>query len=545
MGTVTLVRDRCIGRFVAMKELHEAGALDEDLQRRFLREARVQGRLEHPSIVPVYDLSRRADGRIVFSMRAVGGQTLAEVNDMPRHRLLAAFTRICLAVDYAHESGVVHRDLKPENIMFGDFGEVYVLDWGIAKRIDRRADVAAVTVTEERVKQLVWDDESGMIGTPGYMAPEQLVDQELVGPWSDIYTLGCILFEMVTGEPLNGSGSVSDRIFATLSNERIGRADMPPELARICKRSTSFDPASRHHSARKLHDEVDAYLGGERDAMLRRMESADHARRAAERLRERDGAEERSEAMKHLGRALALDPKNDAALVMFMRMLARPPKELPKDAHPATDAERRKGFRRAALYSLGVHACFLVLSLLLMWATRLNWWLGAMAGAALASMGLSWAIWRGRDSEQMVVYMMLTSTACLAFVSGTFGPLLVAPLMVAVNVCVYCTLLRKRARTLCLAAGMVALAVPCGLELFGATESYAFGASGLLIRSGTPLAAAPTIAFLVLAALGAILGGGVSCSFVREALEVAERKLRVQAWHLRQALPGLERDRGV
>jgi serine/threonine protein kinase len=148
MGEVIACRDRVIGRLIAKKAMRRSGgaAPRTEARAQFLREARVQGQLEHPAVVPVYDVGREAGDRLFFTMKRVTGDTLASVLDalrsgdaetqrrFGRHRLLAAFQLVCQCIDYAHQRGVVHRDIKPANIMFGDFGEVYVLDWGVARR---------------------------------------------------------------------------------------------------------------------------------------------------------------------------------------------------------------------------------------------------------------------------------------------------------------------------------------------------------------------------------------------------------------------------
>src|SRR5690349_13154251 len=141
MGEVRLVKDRRIARHVAVKTLRSDVRTDPEYRARFLLEARLQGQLEHPSIVPVHDLGETGDGDVFFSMAHVEGVTLRTAlrlvregdRRFSRRRLLTAFSSVCLAVDFAHRRGVVHRDLKPENIMLGDFGGAYVLDWGIAK----------------------------------------------------------------------------------------------------------------------------------------------------------------------------------------------------------------------------------------------------------------------------------------------------------------------------------------------------------------------------------------------------------------------------
>jgi len=135
MGEVRLCVDKVIGREIARKTILPHARNGSTLAR-FVREAKVQARLEHPSIVPVYDIGRDEDGAVWFTMKRVRGRSLAEViasGEESRRKLLTAFVAVCYAVAFAHERGVIHRDLKPQNIMLGSFGEVSVLDWGIAK----------------------------------------------------------------------------------------------------------------------------------------------------------------------------------------------------------------------------------------------------------------------------------------------------------------------------------------------------------------------------------------------------------------------------
>src|SRR5689334_12964764 len=152
MGEVRSYADKRIGREIALKRLLPERADDVKSRKRFLREARIQGTLEHPSVVPVYDLGEEPDGSLYFTMKRIRGETLFDLirrlaKDDPdalarwwRRRRLEVFGRICLAVHYAHTRGVIHRDLKPGNIMLGEYGEVYVLDWGLAKIADEPPD---------------------------------------------------------------------------------------------------------------------------------------------------------------------------------------------------------------------------------------------------------------------------------------------------------------------------------------------------------------------------------------------------------------------
>ncbi|HEV7555090.1 MAG TPA: serine/threonine-protein kinase, partial [Kofleriaceae bacterium] len=137
MGEVVLARDTAIGREVALKRMRAVAAARPDAETRFIREAKIQARLEHPAIVPVHTFGRDADGKPYFTMKRLAGVTLdRKLETLPLQQLLAAFVDVCLAIELAHGHGVIHRDIKPANIMLGDFGEVYVLDWGVARVTD-------------------------------------------------------------------------------------------------------------------------------------------------------------------------------------------------------------------------------------------------------------------------------------------------------------------------------------------------------------------------------------------------------------------------
>ena len=215
MGEVVLAHDGRIGREIAVKRLRTAAPSAAALER-FLREARIQARLEHPAIVPVYELGHDRAGQPYFTMKRLAGVTLADQLAAPRppplRPLLRAFVDVCLAIDFAHARGVVHRDLKPANIMLGDFGEVYVLDWGVARVAaapgddgagDERDGIAPAgdITTLEGMTQA-----GAVLGTPGYMPPEQLQGAAAVTAAADVYALGAILFELLAGEPLLARG---------------------------------------------------------------------------------------------------------------------------------------------------------------------------------------------------------------------------------------------------------------------------------------------------------------------------------------------------
>ena len=366
MGVVRLASDRRIGREVAIKAMRGADASRRDLVARFLREACVQGQLEHPAIVPVYDLGRDPGGALYFTMKRVRGETFEQIvarlrsNDgdaarqHTRRKLLTAFASACQAVEFAHTRGVVHRDLKPANVMLGDFGEVYVLDWGVAKLVG----VSDAVVTGR--PSIVPGSDPGSrtsagatMGTPGYMSPEQALG-EPVDERADVYALGAILFEVLCLQPLHEARTVEGALTSTVqgaearASVRAPHLDVPPELESLCVRATQVEPADRFQTVRELLEALERFLDGDRDVERRRQLAVEHtraARRAAdEALAERDPSSvARREALREVGRALALDPSSEEAVATLVALLTRPPREMPPEAL----AEMAESSRRA------------------------------------------------------------------------------------------------------------------------------------------------------------------------------------------------------
>ncbi|HYE33869.1 serine/threonine protein kinase [Methylocaldum sp.] len=280
VGRVLLGFDERIGRQVAIKEMLAPNeAIDSTIKRRFLREAQITGRLEHPGIVPVYDMGTTSRGSPYYVMRLVRGQTMAEAlsacnSEQPeqalakRLQLLDRLIDVCEAMAYAHSKGVVHRDLKPSNIVLGQFGETIILDWGIAK-IGTEADVFRKAVPETSTEA----DSEGLtqvgeiLGTPAYMAPEQ-VDHRYgeVDAKTDVFALGCILYHILVGRaPLKGSlSSIVERLKsrAPMPSSREGPVPAPAELTAICDKALAKDKLRRFRDATELTDELRAFRDG-------------------------------------------------------------------------------------------------------------------------------------------------------------------------------------------------------------------------------------------------------------------------------------------
>ena len=281
------VFDTHVGREVALKRLRPpgpprtaAGSAPTDTSvQRFLREARLTGQLEHPSIVPVYEVGQHADGTLYYTQRFVRGRTLraalAECKTLgERLRLLPHFVDVCQAVAYAHDRGIIHRDLKPDNVMVGSFGETVVLDWGLARvRGDQQAEAHEAYERDEaphpQLNSLSGTptEQGTVMGTPAYMSPEQAEGRvDLLDERSDVFSLGIVLYELLAGQrPFSGSTAPALLAQIRKAQPRPVRElcpEVPPELAAVVERALRGDRALRTQSATELAQDLEAWQAG-------------------------------------------------------------------------------------------------------------------------------------------------------------------------------------------------------------------------------------------------------------------------------------------
>jgi serine/threonine-protein kinase len=290
MGIVHLATQATMGRHVAVKTLRDrASGVDDDVDAtlRILREAWVTGALEHPNVVPVYDVAVDARGAPVIVMKRIEGRHWGELLAAPdevRQRFavedpldwhVRTLASVCNAVHFAHSRGILHRDIKPENVMIGAFGEVYVLDWGIA-----------VSLHDDGSGRLPLAAHAhGVAGTPCYMAPEMMVgDPAALSPRTDVYLLGAVFYEIFAGVPPHEADTLHAIVASVmLSNPRFPEG-FPSEARRICERAMARDPANRYASVDELRVALEEYLRhrGSRKIAWEARQSLDELRRTLE-----------------------------------------------------------------------------------------------------------------------------------------------------------------------------------------------------------------------------------------------------------------------
>jgi WD40 repeat protein/serine/threonine protein kinase len=296
LGAVFVAVDGELNREVALKQILEKHADDPFSRQRFIAEAEITGRLEHPGVVPVYGLGCDAVGHPFYAMRLVKGQSLKEAIDRfheaenndgrdPRRwnlalrQLLNRFVAVCNVMAYAHSRGVIHRDLKPANILLGPYGETLVVDWGLAKVVGRGEAAAPAGAVEFTLQPPSGSGSSETLpgtalGTPAYMSPEQAEGRlDQVGPLSDVYSLGATLYCLLTGKPPIDETDVGEALRRVQRGEfpppRAVRPSIPQGLEAICLKAMVANPADRFPTPRALADEIEHWLADEPVSVLR------------------------------------------------------------------------------------------------------------------------------------------------------------------------------------------------------------------------------------------------------------------------------------
>jgi serine/threonine protein kinase/formylglycine-generating enzyme required for sulfatase activity len=321
MGRVLHAWDPELGRSVAVKLVIDHRRVRPSQLARFVSEARITSQLQHPNIVPVHDMGITTDGEIFFVMKLVEGRSLDALldqlksgsealrNEWGRHRLLSLFVRVCNAVAYAHSHGVLHRDIKPANVMIGEFGEVLLMDWGLA-RVGSGIEPASTGVTEDSESSDGYSMVSAsgvrsiktldgvLIGTPGYMSPEQARGEfSSLDARCDVWSLGAMMFELLTHQRAVPRERLLSYALGTIDIDPRDRApdlEIPDDLAGICTKAMAHDREQRYPSVVDLTRDIEGFLDGarRREQALERItqgrefrSKATDARRRAEQLR--------------------------------------------------------------------------------------------------------------------------------------------------------------------------------------------------------------------------------------------------------------------
>jgi len=560
MGEVFACRDARIGRRVALKQLRSGGGTTSGSgdRARFVREARIQAQLEHPAMVPVYEMGKTPDGGEYFTMKRVRGRTLADVlaelkEGAPetaartsQRRLLTAFSSVCLAVQYAHERGVLHRDLKPPNLMLGDFGEVYVLDWGVAKLFGEPEAGERIDAAGDGIATMA----GSIVGTPGYAAPEQIAGKA-TDPRSDVYSLGAILFEILALEPLVPRGGMARMLTDTLAgvdarvSSRCPQRDVAPELEALCVRATALDPAERLPRAIDLQEAVERFLDGDRDLTLRRQLAAGHAA-AAEQAASRALAPggtiaDREQALAEVGRAIALDPEHASGTATLVRLLTEPPSEVPEEVAQTMGRESDREVRSAGRLGAIVYAVCLPLTVPLIAAGVLSWpalltTVGFTIAAALSLFAFSRA---DHPSTTGIVISITFGFAAMAASSSVFGVYTVLPGFIATSTASTSQNGGRLPGWVPIILGCLAVLIPVGLEAAGfLPPSHSFdGGTITILPRMVAFPGRSTELMLLGLTLVVVIMPALYAQRQQRVLLRAQEQLHMQAWQLKRLLP--------
>lgn len=296
IGSVRVAFDNALQRRMVAKVLHERSYDYYLLVHGFIREAQVTGQLDHPNIAPIYELGRDPDGGLFFTMKRIEGRQLygligGRPADSPDrlHKRLVAFLKICDAIAFAHSRGVLHCDIKSGNVIYGPYGQVYVMDWGNAKLLERPAGVDPELWVREDLPPLLPEEREGIVsGTAEYMSPEQATGQ-ILDERADVFSLGALLYELLTGQPPYQAAEhelvlrMAETGDVAPPDTVVGNAiSFPPELVRICMKALAPDRERRYPGVVALQDDLQALLRGGGNFEARLVPAGEHVIREGE-----------------------------------------------------------------------------------------------------------------------------------------------------------------------------------------------------------------------------------------------------------------------
>jgi serine/threonine-protein kinase len=458
---------------------------------------------------------------------------LAEVLDAARRgeaqisqrRLLTALRQVALALHYAHEQGIVHRDVKPSNIMFGAYGEVYLLDWGVALEVASASDNA-----------------HGLVGSLVTMSPEQ-ARGDAVDARTDVYALGAVLFEMLTLEPLHPRGD-REAILTAIEkgvdarpSVRCPEVDVPPELEAICVEATAPMP-HRTPSALALSRAIDAYLDGDRDQEARSRVAQRHAQNAQNAAQDAlSGArpEAREAALRELGKVLALRPDDREALTLLARLLTSPPAQVPPAVLRASTAVRNVALRNAGLVAGALYlvaATFAIVG-------RSSGAPGARSAVqglfVLAALAAGALVLRPSYATLFACYLTgLVASCSLTLLLGPF--VVFVPMLLVLHAALYSFADSRPLRRGILVTSILGWTLCAFGHHLGLLPQTVFYEAGQLIVRTPAVAFSATVSplYFYLGITAVLLSATALTGRMRTALTHSDLALRLQAWQLSQ-----------